>query len=231
MIIKIEIIKRSIRKFMSTNIIELSKKEHQKMLLKFAFVFACAAIYTYLRYIIYGNVNPEQIPVFLFNKTMSMVSVAFCFIAAIHYGLLKSHISKVKAWGTASLHSAYIHILLSLSIFGNSYYGKFFNNEKLTLSGELIIFSGLVAIYCFWLINKTNYVKIHTLQILASVFITIHLVVMGLSGWLTVSKWHGGLPPISLVSVAMSVIALVLFFRKRENLNSKKTKEESISIA
>lgn len=206
---------------MSANITIDSEKEHLNMLMKFTLVFICTTIYTYVRYIVYGSVNPIHLPVFLFNKSMSMVSVVYCFIAAVHYGLLKSHISKVKAWGTASLHSAYLHIILSLSIFGNAYYGKFFDGSKLSLSGELIIFSGLIAIYCFWLINKTNYVKIYTLQILASLFIIIHLVVMGLSGWLKVAKWHGGLPPISLVSVTFAVIALVLFFIKRDKLESK----------
>jgi len=203
---------------MSIDTKKLENKEHINMLMKFTLVFFCASIYTYVRYIVYGNVNPNHLPTFLFNKAMSMVAVAYCLIAAIHYGYLKSDISKVKAWGTASLHSAYLHILLSLSIFGNSYYGKFFSGEKLSLNGELIIFSGIIAAYCFWLINKTNYVKIYTLQILASVFIIIHLIVMGYGGWIKVAKWHGGLPPISLVSVVMAVIALILFFRKRDKV-------------
>lgn len=193
-----------------------SEKEQFNMLMKFAFVFICTSLYTYVRYIVYGNVNPNHLPTFLLNKSLSMVSVVYCFITAVHYGLLKSDISKVKAWGTASLHTAYLHIILSLSIFGNAYYGKFFAGTKLSLNGELIIFSGLIAIYCFWLINKTNYIKIYALQILASLFIIIHLIVMGLNGWLKVAKWHGGLPPISLVSVVFAAFALILFFRKRD---------------
>ncbi len=91
--------------------------ETKNLFISFTIVFTCSAIYTYIRYIVYGNVSPEHIPAFLFNKSISMTSVASCFIAAMHYGLLKSDISKVRFWGTASLHSAYLHILLSLSIF------------------------------------------------------------------------------------------------------------------
>jgi hypothetical protein len=47
--------------------------------------------------------------------------------------------------------------------------------------------------------------------ILSCVFVAAHLVGMGILGWVNVGGWHGGLPPISLISFLFSIAGLVLF--------------------
>ena len=42
------------------------------------------------------------------------------------------------------------------------------------------------------------------------IFIIIHLFFMGYSGWVTPEKWHGGMPPISLIAFVFSSFGLLL---------------------
>ncbi len=207
----------------------ISKKEN--LFRNFTLVCACALLYTYVRYIVFGNVAYEQLPVFLLNKALSMCSVLCLFVTSIYYMQGQHMIKKIKFWGKAALQTAYLHIALSLTIVSKSYYPKFFGDLKMNATGEVIILVGLIAAYCFWLLDnpKKSIVKIHTLQILASIFIIIHLVVMGYSGWLTVYKWNGGLPPISLVSVTFAIMSLLLFTisKKKVFLNEEPTLNSS----
>ena len=178
------------------------------------FVFACASVYTFLRYVIFGNVLPENLPVYLLNKSVSMTSVVCLLFTAIYF--TKKKLDKVKFWGRASLHSAYIHIILSLSILSKEYYPKFFGLEKMNLTGEITILFGVLAAYCYWLISHTSEDFMHKiLQILSSALIVGHLIAMGFNGWLRIEGWHGGLPPISLISFVLATISLILFSRTK----------------
>jgi hypothetical protein len=42
-----------------------------------------------------------------------------------------------------------------------------------------------------------------------------HVLVMGLSGWLTPANWPGGLPPITLLAFLVAVWPLLAWFRRR----------------
>ena len=43
----------------------------------------------------------------------------------------------------------------------------------------------------------------------ALIFVVVHLVVLGVKGWLAPSGWPGGLPPISMIAVVAALIPLV----------------------
>ena len=203
--------------------------QNENMIWSFVLVFSCAALYTCVRYTVFGDVPKEHIPVFLVNKTLSMCSVLCLFMAAVNYAMGKQMSDKASFWGKASLQSAYVHIILSLAILSKAYYPKFFGEAKLNAMGELIILVGMIAAYCFWLLNKSNasIVKRSTLQLLATLFIGVHLIVMGFSGWTKVAKWHGSLPPISLVSFAFALIAFILFMKREKH--SKQNQEQEYS--
>jgi DMSO/TMAO reductase YedYZ heme-binding membrane subunit len=57
----------------------------------------------------------------------------------------------------------------------------------------------------------------------ALALVAIHLVVLGLKGWLAPQGWHGGIPPVSLVAV---VVALVPLLVKRRLEHDKKARAE-----
>jgi DMSO/TMAO reductase YedYZ heme-binding membrane subunit len=58
---------------------------------------------------------------------------------------------------------------------------------------------------------------------LALVFVVVHLVALGLKGWLAPRGWTAGLPPISLVAVVAALVPLLV---KRKLVREKRTREE-----
>lgn len=176
-------------------------------------LMAIAVSYTLFRYIIFGPVSPEHLPSYLFNKAASMMSLLTLAVAAQAFH--RKNIEAVKYWGTISLHCVVLHILFSLILLGSNYYPKFFAEAKMNLKGELIMLFGTLATYCYWRLSRPdsalNQNKIKILQLLAALFVGAHLFTMGYAGWLTPHKWHGGMPPISLVSFALAIFALVRF--------------------
>ena len=181
------------------------------MKLKLITVLFLTTLYTIIRYIIFGNVDPINFPSYLLNKSVSMASAIYILFASISYA--KGQIDEMKFWGSISWYTAILHVLFSLSLLSRSYYSKFFGLEKMNLIGELTILFGVVAIFTFWFIRagKKIFKNIYLLQILARLFVAAHLIVMGFAGWMNISKWHGGLPPISLLSFISLLLSIILF--------------------
>ncbi len=178
---------------------------------KFITVILLTTIYTIIRYVVFGNVELIQVPTYLLNKSISMASTIFLLFASISYE--KGKMKKLKYWGSLSWYFAILHVLLSLSILSSAYYPKFFGLEKMNLIGELTIMFGVMAMFSFWILRngKKVFGSRLLLRAIVGLLITAHLFVMGFTGWINISKWHGGLPPISLLSF-ITIILSVLFF-------------------
>lgn len=110
--------------------------------------------YTLIRYVVFGNVSPIHTPAYLLNKSVSMSSVVFLFLASTNYRAAQKE--KVRFWGTATWHCASLHILLSFAILTRAYYPQFFGIEKMNLAGEMTVLSGVLAAYCFWSVRRNS---------------------------------------------------------------------------
>ena len=186
------------------------------MVLKLSAILVSSLLYAVVRYIVCGPVDPIHMPVYILNKATSVSSVVFLLLTALHYR--RSPAKKNRFWGMAMVHSAFVHIVMSLSILSEAYYPKFFESGKMNLDGELTMMAGALAAYCIWRIRSagSDFMRRKLLQIFATLFIIVHLVAMGYRGWLTPGKWHGGLPPISLVGFVVAVAAVALFLQAKE---------------
>jgi len=174
-------------------------------------VLILTTLYTIIRYIVFGNVDPIHLPIYLLNKSVSMAATIYLLFASVSYA--RGEFEKVKYWGNISWYSAILHVLLSFSILSSSYYPKFFGTEKMNLIGELTILFGAAATLTFWFLynSKKIFKNMLLLQVLTGLLVIAHLVVMGFEGWLNISKWYGGLPPISLLSF-VTISLSILFF-------------------
>jgi len=186
-------------------------------------IFIISFCYVLLRYVVFGSVSVAQIPVYLTNKSISLSAVIFLLIAAQRF---KSNNRESGAsWGKAALSTSLLHILLSLSIFSESYYDKLFSEAKLTWQGEMMILSGVMAIFLF-IQSKRDTISEYRCRIfclLASAAIGSHLFFMGYSGWFTPDTWYGGMPPVSLVSFLVCVLAVVHYlFPAKETIQQDK---------
>lgn len=184
------------------------------MIWRLAVVLFCTTLYTFVRYVIFADVSPIHMPVYLLNKSVSMASVFSLFCTALYR--TKERVEETAFWGRSSFHSACIHILLSLAIISRAYYPNFFGTDNMNLTGEITILFGVLAAYCFWIVFSGMLVLMRrqVFQLFTTFFVAGHLVTMGFGGWLKVGEWYGGLPPISLVSFVFAIASLALFLRK-----------------
>ena len=100
------------------------------------------------------------------------------------------------------------HTLFSLSLLFPAYYGKFFDDAgRLNLQGEIAMSVGVVAL--FFLLSPAlttlpmmpkalggwRWKRSQRAGYVALALVVVHLVAMGLKGWLAPQGWHSGIPP------------------------------------
>lgn len=194
-------------------------------------LFLLAVGYAIFRYHIIKGVPWEHFPLFIFNKGISLAAV---FTIATSYllgplsrffpRLFTSWLGMRKYLGVFGFGLAAVHVLISLLILNPSYFPKFYDEGgKLNLVGELSLLFGVVSFFIFSIIaissmpsvedalDKNKWQQIQRLGYLAFTLTMLHVLVMGLAGWLKTQDWPGGLLPVSLV--AFIVIFLTLLIR------------------
>ena len=118
---------------------------------------------------------------------------------------------------------ALIHAFMSFLLFKAEVYKQFFEaNGTLTLLGGLSMLAGILAVVVLWVINLSfqtqmredkafiKFITSRKFLLAAFTLGAFHLFFMGYKGWLNPGEWHGGLPPISLVSFAFFVVGYII---------------------
>ncbi len=179
-------------------------------------MFFLTAVYAVIRYAGFGHVSLVHLPVYIMNKAICMTAAESLFMAAI--GVMRSERDAVRFWANACSQLVFVHVLLSLGILSKGYYTHFFDGDRMSLTGEMVLLTGALAVYCFWRLQaaRTKPVFRHTLTILACAFVAGHLFVMGYNDTLQVQKWNGGLPPMSMLSFLLAVASLIVFLSAKE---------------
>ena len=192
--------------------------------------------YAILRYHIAGSVPWKDFPFFILNKGISLgafILLTFNFslgpLNNMGVKVPEGWLNARKALGMSGFLLVLIHALMSFMLFSSSVYGKFFEeNGTLTLLAGLSMLGGVLAFVVLWGYNLSfqthlredksfiQFITSRKFLLAAMVLGVVHLFFMGFKGWLNPSGWHGGLPPISLVSFAFFVIgyAVNLMVRK-----------------
>lgn len=162
-------------------------------------------VYSVLRYNIFGNVPLIDIPSFIFNKSISFTIIAM--LPIVYYSNKNGQRDNNGGLINALKAFVLIHVLLSVSLLSQSYYSKLFWDNKLTLSGNFAILSGILAfVYAVYLKKTGDYIFYFLLS--------VHLFSLGYKGWVEPEKWNGMMPPITLICF---LIVLVLIFLKLKN--------------
>jgi DMSO/TMAO reductase YedYZ heme-binding membrane subunit len=192
--------------------------------------------YTVLRYHIFGPVPWKDFPFFILNKGISLSALV---LLSLNFGLgpLKKLGGRVpatwldarKSLGMTAFLLVLVHVLMSFLLFKPAVYGKMFESDgSLTLFAGLSMLGGVLAFVVLWGYNLSfqthlredrkfiQFITSKRFLLVAMLFSAVHLFFMGYEGWLQPSGWPGGLPPISLVSFSIFVIAygINLFGRK-----------------
>jgi DMSO/TMAO reductase YedYZ heme-binding membrane subunit len=214
----------------------------------FVALFGTALIYAIIRYHLAGDVGWAHFPLFILNKATSLAAVFFVASSYLIGKIFRWHdkdkalrLVVIKFCGLIGFFLAGVHALLSLALLSPAYYAKYFLADgRLNLEGEVAIVVGVVALFMLMApaitslpmmpkaIGGQRWKRNQRLGYVALMFVVVHLVALGLRGWLAPADWTAGLPPISLIAV---VAALVPLFVKRRVVREKRERERESAEA
>lgn len=203
----------------------------------FAVVFGACLAYAVLRYHVAGDVPLRHFPLYVLNKATALAAVAFVACSYLVGKVFRWHdddkamrLVVVKFCGLMGFFLAAAHTFMALCLLSPSYYAQFYDDDgKMSLVGEVSMLTGVLGLF-FLLspaiatipgfareVGGTRWRRGQSLGYLALLLVAVHLVAMGVKGWLTPSRWEGGLPPISLVALLVAATPLaVKWMRERD---------------
>jgi cobalamin biosynthesis protein CobD/CbiB len=175
-------------------------------------LFVAAMIYAVMRYNVFGDVAWANIPVYVTNKAISWTGLAL-------FGL--SVVSREKAdrrgYGTLAAGAILSHVVMSVLVLTPAYFAKFFSvSGRMNGVGEASMLAGVLGLVVLAGLFAANLQAREAGPSLRAGwgravlwFSAAHVLIMGLSGWLSPSGWPGYLPPITLWSFATAVYFLL----------------------
>ena len=208
----------------------------------FVAIFGGALAYAIARYHLVGDVEWRHFPLFILNKVVALAAVGFVANSYLIGKIFRWHdqdkalrLVVIKFCGLVGFFLASIHALMSVLVLTPAYFGKYFlDGGKLNLQGEIGMTTGIVAL--FFLASPAittlpmmpkalggwRWKRSQRVGYLALLLVAVHLLFLGLSGWLTPGKWPAGMVPISLVAFVIALVPLVV---KRRLVSEKRANE------
>ena len=195
-----------------------------------------AICYAVLRYHIAGDVPWKDFPLFILNKGLCLgafvlITFNFALGPAKNLGLPVSEawLNARQAIGMSGFLFVLVHALMSFMLFSPAVFGKFFEpNGTLTGVAGISMLAGVLGFVVLWGYNLSfqthlredkvfiGFITSRRFLIWALLLGGVHLLLMGYSGWLNPSSWHGGLPPISLVAFTFFAAGYLINWFGRE---------------
>jgi DMSO/TMAO reductase YedYZ heme-binding membrane subunit len=210
----------------------------------FFVIFGFSVAYAVIRYHFAGDVPWRHFPLFILNKATSLAAVIFVTCSYLIGKIIRWHdhdkalrLVVIKFCGLMGFFLAAVHAFFSLCLLSPAYYGKYFDEAgRLNLQGEIAMTVGVLGLF-FLLspavttlpmmpkaIGGQRWKRSQRAGYVALTLVVVHLVVLGIKGWLAPRGWHGGMPPVSLVAV---VVALVPLLVKRKLVHDNKARAEA----
>lgn len=171
------------------------------------YIFLLFLTYAILRYVLLGPVEATEIPLYLSNKAFAWTSLTLMLLTISGRPHQKNFNPRVIATGMFLS----LHLLSSLILLNPHYYPKFFEEGALGLPIQISLIAactGLVLMIPAIIHNLLRYLGVPSdskkfnftsLNFALLILCALHLILIGYSGWIAPSTWHGYLPPISLI--------------------------------
>ncbi len=212
----------------------------------FAVVFGGSLAYAVIRYHLAGDVAWRHFPLFILNKATSLAAVIFVASSYLIGKIIRWHdhdkalrLVVIKFCGLMGFFLAAVHAFFSLCLLSPAYYGKYFDDDgRLNLQGETAMTVGVLALFFLLApavttilmmpkaIGGWRWKRSQRAGYVALALVVVHLVVLGVKGWLAPQGWHGGIPPVSLVAVVAAMVPL-LVKRKLEHDKAERARESA----
>ena len=146
----------------------------------------------------------------------------------------------IKFCGLMGFFMAAIHAFFSFVLLTPAYFAKFFDAAgKLILQGEVAISVGVLALFLLLApalttlpmmpkaIGGMRWKRNQRVGYMALALVLVHLVFLGVKGWLNPSGWLGGLPPISLLAAVAALIPILVKRKLMRDHDEQRTIEPS----
>ncbi len=196
----------------------------------FFVVVGFSLAYAVIRYHLAGDVAWRHFPLFILNKATSLAAVIFVACSYLIGKIFRWHdqdktlrLVVIKFCGLMGFFMAAVHALFSFCLLSPAYYGKYFDEAgRLNLQGEIAMAVGVVALFFLLApavttlpgmpkaIGGWRWKRNQRAGYIALGLVVVHLVVLGIKGWLAPGGWHGGIPPVSLVAVVAALVPLLV---------------------
>lgn len=171
-------------------------------------VVVASSAYATLRYNLFKGVPWSEWPGYVANKVLAVAGLLLLALAAwrkLRGGAGSS--SVVMSWaGTLIL----AHVVLTIGLFTPVHYDRLFSNGRLAAIGGWSLLTGAVALGLLELGARRapTWSRPAGLAAMAALLglSAIHTAAPGLKGWLDVSAWPGGLPPLTMLASVPAVI-------------------------
>ncbi len=175
-----------------------------------------ASGYATLRYVVLGPVAWQQLPLYVANKSFALAGLVLLVAAQCYRAPAVRR--RLGCWGAALVTA---HLAASVVLLQPGYFPGWFTPQgQFTPAAGLALLSGVlaaVALAALWLVSllgrEGSGSSGGSLLLGGGSLVlglsALHLVSMGASGWLTPSRWHGSLPPITLLGFLLVLGALL----------------------
>ena len=213
----------------------------------FCVVFGACLAYAVLRYHIVGDTPWSNFPLFILNKVISLAAVVFVACSYLVGRIFNWHnddpalrLVVIKFCGLMGFFLAAIHAFHSFFLLTPAYFGKYYaENGRLNLQGELGMAVGILAL--FFLLSPAittlpmmpkalggwRWKRSQRVGYVALILVVVHLVVLGVKGWMTPSKWPSGFVPISLIACVIAIVPLAVKRRLVKEQERKKAERSA----
>jgi DMSO/TMAO reductase YedYZ heme-binding membrane subunit len=211
----------------------------------FFVILGFSLAYAVIRYHLAGDVPWRHFPLFILNKATSLAAVILVACSYLIGKVIRWHdhdkalrLVVIKFCGLMGFFLASVHAFFSLCLLSPAYYGKYFDDGgRLNLQGEIAMAVGAVGLFFLLApavttlpgmpkaIGSWRWKRNQRAGYLALALVVVHLVVLGVKGWLAPRGWHGGIPPVSLVAVVAALVPLLV---KRKLEHDKKAQAEAM---
>lgn len=177
--------------------------------------------YSTLRYHVFGDSSWDWFPLWTTNKALSWSAAA---LLASAY--LVSEKSDARRYGLLGFALMVWHCLVSFFLLCPKFYAKLYSGDSLTaaaFSSMILGAAGALAFCCpAWAsrdglkdaLGVGRWLTLQRLGYLGLALTAVHCLAIGLPGWLTPSKWPGGLPPITLMGFLTALLPALKFIRR-----------------
>ena len=210
----------------------------------FAVVFGACLVYAIVRYHLTGDVEWRHFPLFILNKSTSLAAVVFVACSYLIGKIIRWHdddkalrLVVIKFCGLMGFFMAGVHALMSVMLMNPAYFAKYFDaGGRMNLQGELGMSVGVIALFFLMspaittlpmmpkALGGRRWKRSQRLGYLALILVVVHLVVLGVKGWLAPSGWPAGLPPISLMALVAALVPLLV---KRKLTQEKRGRDKA----